>query len=90
MEGVENWKEAVERSKIKRVNWKFILGKSLTAYIRDNKYITNEELTKEILRLAKEKEYNLNRLGFSLDEVADNLKISLSARRAEQKIYGVK
>jgi hypothetical protein len=81
------YKDEIERTKIPRVPWKFILGTSLTAYLRDNKYKTNEELTRIILFRVKEKLSNLQMMGWSFPEINKNLLISLSARRAEQKIY---
>lgn len=81
------YKEEVARSKIPRVPWKLILGQSLVAYLRDNKWKTNDMLVQDIMRKAREKIHILNMNGWSLLEVNKNLLISVSARRAEQKIY---
>jgi hypothetical protein len=84
---MKDWKEAAERSKIARVPWKLVLGKSLTAYLRDNKFETNEQLLRDILLMSKVAKEQGYLQGWSMIDIASNLRISLSARRAEQKIY---
>ena len=82
------WKEAVEHSKIPRVNWKLILGKSLTMYLKENKYISNEDLMKNILLKVRDHFDELKMDGWTMPKIANNLRISISARRTEQRIYG--
>ena len=82
------WKEAVEHSKIPRVNWKLILGKSLTMYLKENKYISNEDLMKNIMLKVRDNFDELKMDGWSMPKIANNLRISISARRTEQRIYG--
>jgi len=81
-----DYKEAIERSKIPRINWKLVLGKSLTAYLRDNRYKSDDDLMHEILLKVRERPMIINQWYFP--EIVKNLKIGISARRAEQKIYG--
>jgi hypothetical protein len=81
------YKQAIERSTIPRVPWRFILGTSLTAYLRDNKFRTNDELMSIILLKVRDKLTTLKNMGWSFHDINKNLIISLSARRAEQKIY---
>lgn len=84
---IENWKEAVEISKIPRINYKKILGESLTKFIFRNKHKTNEEIMKEIMIKIVKPENKRFLDGLKMEKVNENLRISLSARRAEHKIY---
>jgi len=84
------WREAVEKSKIPRVPWKFILGQSLMSYMRDNQYKTNDELIELIMLKVRDKQIILKMQGWSILDINKNLLISISARRAEQKLYSVK
>ena len=85
---VNTWKEALEISKIPRVNYKAILKESLTSYLLKRKYVSNEELLKELLLILRRPENKVHLNGIGLAKVGENLRISLSARRAEQRIYG--
>jgi len=82
------WQNAVEYTKIPRVNWKAILGESLTMYLKKNKYVSNEDITKDILLQVKNNLRELENQGWSMTKIANNLRISISARRTEQRIYG--
>jgi len=84
---VETWKEAVEISKIPRINYKKILGKSLTEFIKERKYTKNEEIMRELILILRKQENKVFLNGIGLVKVNENLRISISARRAEHKIY---
>ena len=84
----DEWREASEYSKIPRISWKGILGMSLTSYLRDNAEKSDEDLTFEILKKVKEVFEVLKEQGWTMPKIANNLKISLSARRTEQRMYG--
>lgn len=84
---MNNWKQAVERSKILRINYKKVLGMSLTSYILKNKHLSNDVIMRRVLlelRKPQNKQY-LN--GIGLIKAGENLRISLSSRRTEQEIY---
>lgn len=80
-----NWRDQVKRSKIKRINYKEILGVSLTKYILDNRYKKNNDLVYDILCKIKRNSHLI--FGWKWEDVVKNVKISVSARRAEQAIY---
>ena len=84
---INSWQEAKEVSRIKRINWKLILGKSFTSYVIDSrkKGIDNEEIVFNILKECKKNSIYL--LGWSWPEVFKNVKIGVSARSTEIKIY---
>lgn len=82
------WKEAVEYTKIPRMNWKLVLGESLTMYLKKRKYYSDDELTRTILLHVKPHLDQLKMQGWTMPKIANNLRISLSARRTEQRIYG--
>lgn len=75
--------EQIEKSKIPRIPYKQILGVSLSRFILDHKYQTDEELLHHILLKIKENGFNV----ISWEKIVENVRISISARRAEQKLY---
>lgn len=79
------WKEARDKSKIKRIPYKRIFGKTLTQFILDNKYRTNADLLEMILKRIKLNKQEV--AGWNWIKITENVKISISARRAEQTIY---
>lgn len=85
---VTNWKEAVEISKIPRINYKAILGISLTQYLLKNKYVSNENIMRALLLELRKPENRSYLNGIGLNKANENLRICISARRTEQKIYG--
>lgn len=84
---VTTWKEAVESSKIPRINWKEILGTSMAKFILERKELgkTKEEVMHEILLKCKANAEKLEL--WSWRKIAQNVHIGLSARYAEIKIY---
>ena len=83
--GGYGWKQRVQQTKIKRINYKAILGMSLTKYILENKYKKNSDLLKEILLKIKENNHLV--IGWDWRDITKNVRTSLSARRSEQVMY---
>lgn len=81
------YKEAIEKSKIPRIPWKAILGMSFTKFILTNKYTNDEEIIHQILLKCRDKKELL--VFWNWEDIAKNVKIGVSARRAEQKLYGL-
>lgn len=84
-----NWdvvQDKVLASKIKRFDYKTLLGESLTEYITKRTHLTNEEILKEVMR-----EINIVRLiNFNPNlryKLIHNVNTSISARRAEQQAH---
>jgi len=84
---MNNWKDAVERSKIPRINYKKVLGVSLTNYILKNKDLSNDKIMKRVLLELRKPCNRIYLNGINLIKAGLNLRISLSARRTEQEIY---
>ncbi len=84
---MEEWKKAVKRSKIPRLPWKKILGKTLTEFIIEQKSLgrTKEEISQILWQILKTKEDILRRFGFTLEKAFENAKISIGARFAESE-----
>ena len=82
---IENYKQAIEKTKIPRIPWKAILGMSFTEYIKRNKFINNDNLIHNIMVECRKRSELL--FGWNWADVHKNIKIGVSARRAEQKIY---
>lgn len=78
--------EQIERSKIKRINWKSILGVSLTRAILELKKegLSSEEVFHVLLHGSKLTDYLENQFS-ARDRVIEKLKISVSARFGESK-----
>ena len=87
MEKINEWdtvNEQVQRSKIKRLPWKFILGESLTAVIKTNKMkgYNSDTTYNFILNNTKLQSYIANN-PFWKDQILNNLWISVCARYGE-------
>jgi len=87
---MEDWKEAIERSKIPRLPWKVLLGKTLTQYVMERKAEgkTKKEVIRELAGILHNNEAYLESLGFSLDKALDNMRISVGARWVESEVEG--
>ena len=83
-------REAIERSRIPRINWKKILGKSLNAYVRDNCNHDKETIIHSILLICKKQENAKFLYGWRWLDVVKNVRIGVSARIAEIHIYRLK
>jgi len=86
MSGCE-WKDAVERSKIPRISYKDVLGCSLTSFVLANKFKSNDEIMRIVLLELRKPQNKMFLNGIPLSKAGENLRICLSARRTEQKIY---
>lgn len=84
---MNNWKDAVEVSKIPRINYKKVLGISLTQYILNNKNQSNDKIMRSVLLELRKPCNRICLNGINLIKAGLNLRISLSARRTEQEIY---
>ena len=89
---MEAYKRAIERSKIKRVDWKAIFGKSLMEYITEELALGHSrlEITNRamdtVIRFRKLGEHSQAFKGMGLGKVLANLKVNISARTAEMRI----
>jgi hypothetical protein len=91
---MEAYEKAIERSKIKRVAWKKIFGKSLMEHITEEfamgyskVKIVNRAMDRVVnFRNTRPGEYNAVCKGMGLGKVLENLKINVSARIAEMSI----
>ncbi|MFW6172422.1 MAG: hypothetical protein ACOC5T_01640 [Elusimicrobiota bacterium] len=83
------WKEAVEKSKIPRLRWKKILGKSLNKYVYDavKSGMPQEEIIYRILKQVRKTENQEYITGWSFQKIVENVKIGVSARCSEVKIF---
>jgi len=79
-------KEQIKTSTIYRFDYKGILGESLTAFITKRKDLTNIEIINEVMALETTKGM-LNNHPHLRGKFMDNLKTSISSRRAEQGTY---
>ena len=84
---IESWQEAAEVTKIKRIDWKSILGKSFTQFVLDshNQGVDPEEIVFLILKECRRNSICL--IGWTWPEIFKNVKIGVSARLTEIKIY---
>jgi len=83
---IDNYKDAVKISNIRRIPWKAILGMSFTQFVLDEKWTKDEDIIHEIMLKVKEKKDLIP--GWNWEDINKNVRIGVSARRAEQKIYG--
>ncbi len=89
MTSTNNWSyvnEKVITSRIYRFDYKGLLGESLTAYITKRKDLTNEQIIKEVMSLETT-QWMLNVHPHLRGKFMDNLRTSISSRRAEQSSY---
>ena len=86
---MEEWKEAVERSKIPRINWKRLLGRTMHKYVLDKRKegYKKDDIIFFILKECREKPGEW--IGWDFADVVKNVKIGVSTRLAEQSIYKV-
>jgi len=79
------WKEQVEISKIPRINYKGILGMSLTNFILENREKEDGDILEMVLKEIKKHKDLV--AGWDFRDIRKNILIGISARRTEQKIY---
>lgn len=87
---MNEWKEAVERSRITRIPYKKYLGMSLTEYVKKNyrNGIPQDEIVHQILQtLVRKDGFGEGSMKIQFSKVVENVKISVSARITENKIY---
>lgn len=86
---MDEWEKAAERSKIKRISWKRILGTSLNNYVASQSEAghTKTEIITDIKRQTAKHFLTLSTDGWTWDKIEENLKIGVSARIAEVGIY---
>jgi hypothetical protein len=87
--GYSNWKEARERSRIPRVNWRRLLGKNLSTWLYQ-KFSDGWTPKRCIAYLNAVLKNEHDRVNLPLDKAMENMKISVSARWSEfnrKKIY---
>jgi len=84
------WEDAVERSKISRISWKKVLGKSMNRYVYDamENGQRQEDIIHQILIKAKKPESSQYIKGWNFQKVVDNVKIGVSARCSEFQMLG--
>lgn len=87
---ISDYKEAIEVSKIPRLNWKDILGMSMSRFIILNKHLNKNQLELAILKQCTDKKDTALFDGFSSEDLIKNIKIGVSARLAEINIYQMK
>jgi len=80
-----DWQKGVEKSKIKRIPYKDILGMSLTNFFIENNYLRDQELLERVLKRIKMRRHLVG--GWDWRDIVKNVKISLSARRTEFTMY---
>ena len=87
MTHIDSWQDAADLSTIRRINWKLILGRSFTRRVLDlnNEGYSQEEIIHIILMQCKHQSIHLIR--FSWPEIVKNVKLGVSARFTEIKIY---
>jgi hypothetical protein len=92
---MEEYQKAIKRSRIRRVNWKKLLGVSLMAYITEElaRGSSRTKIVNEVMdHIARSRQYWRHKgivkafSGLSTAKVLENLKTSVSARIAEMKI----
>lgn len=81
------WQDAAELSTIRRINWKLILGKSFAKRVLDlsNEGYSQDEIVHFILMQCRHQSIHL--IGFTWPEIVKNVRIGVSARLTEIKIY---
>ena len=86
----ETWQEAKELTKIPRLNWKHILGMSMNKFVMEKvkEGHGKEEIIHFIMLKARAPYNEKYVVGWSWEAIARNVKIGVSARYAELKIYG--
>lgn len=82
-----DYKEAIEISKIPRINWKKVLGMSMAKFIMLNKHLNKDQL---VLAIYKQYMDCPSEHIMDIDSVHKNIEIGVSARLAEIKIYQMK
>ena len=84
---LDSWQDAAELSTIRRINWKLILGKCFAKRVLDLKKqgYSQDEIVHIILLQCKHQ--NIHLIGLSWPEIVKNVKIGVSARFTEIKIY---
>jgi len=86
---LSDWQDVKDHSMIKRINYKAVLGCSLTRFIIDHKDLSGDQLFSLIMLRLRDPENHAFLSGLNLDKVEQNLRTSISARLTELKIYGV-
>ena len=86
---METYQQAIERSKIPRINWKQILGVSMGKFVKGCKgNWTNEDIVVYILKQCRENMDKPTLQNWKWEDIVRNVEIEVSARRTEVKMYG--
>ena len=86
---MRDWEEARDRSKIKRLSWKKILGMNMSKFVMMHRRVgrSQEDIVVEILRRCRLPSNKELTAGWYWQNIVKNVRIGVSARMAELNIY---
>lgn len=85
---LDHWTNSRDHSLIARIDYKAVLGMSLTKFCIENQDLSKDEIFDAVIKELRKQENNCFLGGLLWKDVERNLRISISARKTELKIYG--
>ena len=82
---VSDWREAKEKSRIPRIDWKDFLGEDLSKWLwkRFSEGWDKKRAIRELAIKVRENEHYFRSRGWNIYKVLENVRISVSARWSE-------